>query len=175
MILSDRELWAEFKDGHIRFDPNIDPDTQIQDASIDVRLGHKLRVPAHLDGRILAPDERIDQELQGEEVPIQSGGYNLEPQQFVLGHTLEKITLPLHLSARLEGKSSLARLGLMIHFTSAHVAPGFDGIIVLEMLNHSPNRIALIPEMPIGQLVFEKLSMLPKKAYSGRYRGQAQP
>jgi dCTP deaminase len=175
MILSDRELRVELEDGHIQFDPNIDLDTQIQDASIDVRLGHILRIPTRLEGRILAPDERIDQELLGDKFPIQPGGYNLEPQQFVLGHTLEKVNLPLHLSARLEGKSSLARLGLMIHFTSAHIAPGFDGIIVLEMLNHSPNRIALIPEMPIGQLVFEKLSMLPRKAYSGRYHGQVQP
>jgi dCTP deaminase len=175
MILSDRELRVELEDGHIQFEPNIDPDTQIQDASIDVRLGHNLRIPTRLEGRILAPDERIDRELQGDEVPIPHGGYNLEPQQFVLGHTLEKVSLPLHLAARLEGKSSLARLGLMIHFTSGHIAPGFDGIIVLEMLNHSPNRIALIPEMPIGQLIFEKLSMLPRKAYSGRYRGQVQP
>lgn len=175
MILSDRELRAEVEDGHIKFEPNIDLDIQIQDASIDVRLGYTLRLPTHLEGQILAPNERIRRELQGDEARIPTGGYNLEPQHFVLGHTLEKITLPLHLAARLEGKSSLARLGLMIHFTSAHIAPGFDGIVVLEILNHSPNTIALIPEMPIGQLIFEKLSMLPKRAYSGRYRGQVQP
>jgi deoxycytidine triphosphate deaminase len=63
----------------------------------------------------------------------------------------------------------------MIHFTSGHIAPGFDGIIVLEILNCNPNKIALTPEMFIGQLIFEKLSMLPSKAYSGRYRGQLQP
>jgi dCTP deaminase len=79
------------------------------------------------------------------------------------------------LAARLEGKSSLARLGLMIHFTSGHIAPGFDGIIILEILNHSHNIIALMPRMLVGQLIFEKLSMLPSKAYSGRYRGQLQP
>ena len=99
----------------------------------------------------------------------------MNPGDFVLGHTHEKLTLPLHLAARLEGRSSLARLGLLIHFTSGHIAPGFDGIIVLEILNHSPNTIALKPLMPIGQLIFEKLSMLPSKAYSGRYRGQLQP
>ena len=175
MILSDRELLAELQEGHIRFEPNIDLDTQVQDASIDVRLGHSLRIPQHLEGRILAPYERITPELQGEELVIPDGGYNLEPQRFVLGATLEKITLPIHLAARLEGKSSLARLGLMIHFTSGHVAPGFNGIIVLEMLNHGPNTIALMPDMLIGQLVFEKLSMLPKRAYGGRYAGQERP
>ena len=175
MILSDRELRLELKDGHIKFEPDIDQDTQIQDASIDVRLGPTLRVPTRLEGQILAPHERIRAELQGELVTISEGGYNLLPGQFVIGQTYEKVTLPLHLAARLEGKSSLARLGLLIHFTSGHIAPGFDGIIVLEMLNHSPNRIALTPQMPIGQLIFEKLSMLPRKAYSGRYRGQVQP
>lgn len=175
MILSDRELRTEVADGHIRFDPPIDPDKQIQDASIDIRLGRTLRVPSQLEGQILKPNERIRQELQGELVHILAGGYNLAPGQFLLGQTLEKIALPLHLAGRLEGKSSLARLGLMIHFTSGHIAPGFDGIVVLEILNHSPNHIALIPEMPIGQIVFEKLSMLPAKAYSGRYRGQERP
>jgi dCTP deaminase len=175
MILSDRELRIEIEDGHIKFEPNIDLDTQIQDASIDVRLGHILRVAKPLDGLILAPHQRIKKEFQGEEVTIPEGGYNMLPKEFVLGQTYEKITLPLYLAARLEGKSSLARLGLMIHFTSGHIAPGFDGIIVLEILNCNPNRIALTPEMFIGQLIFEKLSMLPSKAYSGRYRGQVKP
>lgn len=175
MILSDRELLLEIEAGHIKFDPDIDRDVQIQDASIDVRLGATLRVPNHLEGQILAPHERVRAELQGVEVPIPPGGYNLRPQEFVLGHTHEKVALPLYLAARLDGKSSLARLGLMVHFTSGHIAPGFDGIIVLEILNHSPNTIALMPLMPIGQLVFEKLSMLPRKAYSGRYRGQLGP
>ncbi len=175
MILSDRELRLELEDGHIKFEPDIDRDTQIQDASIDVRLGPTLRVPRRLEGQILAPSERITSDLQGDLVTIPEGGYNLLQGQFVIGQTYEKVTLPLHLAARLEGKSSLARLGLLIHFTSGHIAPGWDGIIVLEMLNHSPNRIALTPQMFIGQLIFEKLSMLPRKAYSGRYRGQAQP
>ena len=175
MILSDRELRTEIQDGHIRFEPEIDLDTQIQDASIDVRLGKTLRVPKKLEGQILSPKERIRFDLLGELLEIPGGGYNLTPGQFVLGQTLEKVTLPLHLAARIDGKSSLARLGLLIHFTSGHVAPGFDGIIVLEMLNHSPNIIALSAEMPIGQLIFEKLSMLPRKAYSGRYHGQVEP
>jgi len=175
MILSDRELRLEIEDGHIKFEPCIDMDTQIQDASIDVRLGDTLRVPERLEGQILAPYQRIRQDLQGQEAHIPANGYNLGPGGFVLGHTYEKITLPLHLAARLEGRSSLARLGLMIHFTSGHIAPGFDGIIVLEILNHSPNIIALMPRMPIGQLIFEKVSMLPSKAYSGRYSGQLQP
>jgi len=175
MILSDRELRVEVNDGHIRFDPDIDRDVQIQDASIDVRLSDKLRLPFHLEGQILAPHERITTQLLGTEETIPRGGYNLVSGQFVLGSTYEKVSLPLHLAARIEGKSSLARLGLLIHFTSGHIAPGFDGIIVLEMLNHGPNTIALMPQMPIGQLIFEKLSMLPGKAYSGRYRGQIQP
>ena len=137
MILSDRELRTEIQDGQIKFEPSIDLDSQIQDASIDVRLGHTLRV--------------------------------------VLANTYKKVTLPLHLAARLDGKSSLARLGLVNHCTSAHIAPGFDGIIVLEIINHGPNTLVLMPQMLIGQLIFEKLSMMPSKAYSGHYRGQLKP
>lgn len=175
MILSDRELRIEVDDGRIRFDPDIDRDVQIQDASIDVRLGQWLRVPRRQEGIILSPKERIRPDLFGEEREIESGGYNLSPGEFVLSHTYEKITLPLDLAARLEGKSSLARLGLVIHFTSGHIAPGFDGIIVLEILNCGPNTITLVPLMPIGQLIFEKLSTVPRKAYGGRYRVQVGP
>lgn len=175
MTLSDRELRAEISDGYLGFTPPIDADIQIQDSSIDIRLGDTLRVPEKVEGHVFYPSERIAQDRLGREEKIALNGYILGPGEFVLGKTLERITLPLHLSARLEGKSSLARLGLMIHFTSAHVAPGFDGIIVLEIINLGPNRIALIPNMFIGQLVFEKMSMLPKKAYSGKYAGQVNP
>lgn len=175
MILSDRELRIEIQDGHIRFEPGIDEDTQIQDASIDVRLGSVLRIPTHQQGIILSPHEGVARQFHGREDTIGSGGFNLRPNEFVLGHTFEKVTLPLYLSARLEGKSSLARLGMLVHLTSGHIAPGFDGIIVLELYNIGPNTIALTPQMLIAQLIFEKLSMLPRKAYSGRFRGQEAP
>jgi len=172
MTLSDRELRAEIADGYLKFSPEIDLDTQLQDSSIDLRLGDTLRVPEKVEGHVFYPSERIPQDKQGREEKINPNGYILGPHEFVLGVTMERVSLPLHLTARLEGKSSLARLGLMIHFTSAHIGAGFEGIIVLEMINHGPNRIALVPGMPIGQLVFDKMSMLPKKAYSGKYAGQ---
>jgi dCTP deaminase len=175
MILSDRELRTEIEDGYLRFDPAIDLDSQVQDGSIDLRLGDTLRVPEKVEGAVFYPSERITPDKQGREEKIPANGYILGPHEFVLGRTLERVSLPLHLAARLEGKSSLARIGLIIHFTSGQIAPGFQGIIVLEMVNHGPNRIALVPGMPIGQLVFEKMSMLPKKAYSGRYSGQMNP
>lgn len=174
MILSDRELKAEISAAYLTFEP-FDIDKQVQDASIDVRLGARLRVPKPLAGAVLRPPERINPDLVGDVIDIPSGGYNLEPGKFLLGETHEYMTFPLHLAGRLEGRSSLARLGLLIHFTSAHIAPGFKGVVVLEMINYGPNIIVLTTGMPIGQIIFEKVSMLPSKSYSGSYQGQKQP
>ncbi|MBI2887455.1 MAG: dCTP deaminase [Chloroflexi bacterium] len=148
---------------------------QIQNASIDLRLSRDLRIPRKHQGVILSPKERILQEFHGELTSIQPGGYNLEPSHLVLGSTLERIAVPLHLVARLDGKSSLARIGLLIHFTSAHIAPGFEGPIVLEIINLGPNTVALIPEMSICQLIFEKLNQPSRAAYGGTYQGQTGP
>jgi dCTP deaminase len=175
MILTDREIRLDVDDGNIRFEPDIDRERQIQDASVDVRLGPILRIPCELPNVVIQPTDRIKPELYGEEKIIDEDGFILRPQRLVLGSTYEKIILPLHLAARLEGRSSLARLGLVIHATSGHIAPGFSRPVVLEMFNLGVNSIVLKPQMYIAQIVFEKVSILPSKAYSGQFAEQEGP
>lgn len=175
MILTDRELVLEIDAGHIRFEPDIDRNRQIQDASVDVRLGLKLRIPKQLPNVVIQPTDRITQDLYGDEMTIEDDGFILRPNRLVLGSTYEKIILPLHLAGRLEGRSSLARLGLTIHATSGHIAPGFSRPVILEIVNFGANAIVLKPLMYIAQVIYEKVSMLPSKAYSGQFAEQEGP
>ena len=175
MILTDRELLAEIEFGNIRFEPDIDRKRQIQDASVDVRLGPKLRIPKELANVVIQPTDRITPELYGEELAIEEDGFILRPNRLVLGATHEQIILPLHLAGRLEGRSSLARLGLVIHATSGHIAPGFCRPVILEIVNFGANPVVLKPLMYIAQIVFEKVSMMPSKAYSGQFATQEGP
>lgn len=175
MILTDRELRVEIDAGNIRFEPDIDRDRQIQDASIDVRLARKLRIPKELANVVISPTDRPTPDLYGEEMTIEEDGFILRPNRLVLGSTYEKIILPLHLAGRLEGRSSLARFGLVIHATSGHIAPGFTRPLVLEIVNFGANAVVLKPLMYIAQVVFEKVSMPPSKAYSGQFAEQEGP
>ena len=175
MILTDREIISELDAGHIRFEPEIERIKQVQDASVDIRLSPKLRLPEEQPEIAIQPSEGIRSDLYGEEIVIEPDGFILRPNRLVLGSTYEKIILPLHLAGRLEGRSSLARYGLIIHATSGHIAPGFSRPVVLEMFNIGANSIVLKPQMYIGQIVFEKVSMLPTKAYSGRFAEQEGP
>lgn len=171
MILTDREIRLEWESGNIRFDPDIELD-QIGDSSVDLRLARPLRIPERDPNINIRPSGRIPQELYGKPLDMEDAGYNLVSQKFVLGSTYEKVVLPNYLVGRLEGKSSLARLGLMIHCTSAHIDPGFRAVIVLEMYNHGPNTIVLEPMMPIAHIVFAKVSLPPSKSYSGQFADQ---
>jgi len=175
MILSDREIVAELEAGYIHFDPDIDRARQVQDASVDVRLGTTLRIPISHPDLVIQPTDKITRDLYGEQMAIEDDGFILRPNRLVLGATYEKIGLPLHLAGRLEGRSSLARLGLVIHATSGHIAPGFNRPVVLEIVNLGVNSVVLKPLMYIAQVVFEKVSMLPSKAYSGQFAEQEGP
>lgn len=103
--------------------------------------------------------------------------YHLEPKQFILGRTVERVELPIlpdrdHcLAARIEGKSSLARLGLLVHFTAPTIHPGFEGTITLEMINLGPASILLFPEMYIAQLIVEQVLGIPHRNPSS-FQGQ---
>lgn len=174
MILTDREIILEWRDGHIQFSPDIEQ-SQIGDSSVDLRLGPKLRIPQIDAHHIIRPRDRTPSENYGDLIDIPETGYNLPPNQFVLGATFEQVKLPNYLVGRLEGKSSLARYGLMIHCTSGHIDPGFAKVIVLELYNHGPNTIVLEREMLITHVVFAKVSMLPGKSYSGQFADQIGP
>ena len=154
MVLSDRTIRAEIEAGRIQIDP-FDSGL-IQPSSIDVRVDSRFRVfhnarYPYIDVR--KPMEELTElvEVHGDEPFI------LHPGEFVLGQTLEKVTLPDDLVARLEGKSSLGRLGLLIHSTAGFIDAGFEGNITLELSNVANLPITIYHGMPIGQISFMRM------------------
>ncbi len=175
MILTDRDILQKIHAGQIRFDPEIDSVRQVQDASVDLRLSPYLRLPIEQKHIAVQPTDRIPLDAYGHEEEMPDDGFVLRPNRLVLGSTYEKVILPLDLAGRLEGRSSLARLGLIVHATSGHVAPGFSRTVVLEMVNFGLNTIILKPKMYIAQIIFELVSAPPSKAYSGQFAEQERP
>ncbi|HEY7796793.1 MAG TPA: dCTP deaminase, partial [Microbacteriaceae bacterium] len=155
MLLSDKDIKAQIASGRIQLQP--ESLEMIQPASIDVRLDRFFRLfdnhrYAHIDPAEEQEDLTRFVEVSAEEPFI------LHPGEFVLGSTFEKVTLPDDIAARLEGKSSLGRLGLLTHSTAGFVDPGFTGHVTLELSNVATLPIKLWPGMKIGQLCFFQLS-----------------
>lgn len=175
MILSDGSLSDALAHKVIAVEPH--DQLQLQPASIDIRLGHEFLVPldAYVDGLIDPYDLPAD---LMEKVSV-VGMFELRPREFVLGVTAERITVPSNMVARVEGRSSLGRLGLMIHSTAGFIDPGWEGSpITLELANVGPWTIALHPGMRIGQLAFETLDRPCLRPYGSpglqsRYQGSA--
>ncbi|GAA4939799.1 dCTP deaminase [Actinoplanes utahensis] len=177
MLLSDRDLAAEIKSGGLSLEP-FEP-ALMQPSSIDVRLDRFFRVfnnhlYTHID-----PAEQQD-ELTAP-VEVEDGQpFVLHPGEFVLASTLEVVTLGHDLAARLEGKSSLGRLGLLTHSTAGFIDPGFSGHVTLELSNVANLPIKLWPGMKIGQLCIFRLSSPAEHpygsaVYGSRYQGQRGP
>ena len=177
MLLSDRDLRAELDSGRVGLDP-LDP-AMVQPASVDVRLDRFFRLfdnhrYAHID-----PRQEQDELTRLVEVDPDEA-FILHPGEFVLGSTYEQVTLPDDLAARLEGKSSLGRLGLLTHSTAGFIDPGFSGHVTLELSNVATLPITLWPGMKIGQLCFFRLSSAAQSPYGtganqNRYQGQRGP
>ncbi|HRN30396.1 MAG TPA: dCTP deaminase [Terrimesophilobacter sp.] len=177
MLLSDRDIRAEIDAKRVQLDP-YDPD-MIQPASIDVRLDHYFRLfDNHKYPHI---DPAQDQPELTRLVEVDPGHpFILHPGEFVLGSTFELVTLPDDVAARLEGKSSLGRLGLLTHSTAGFIDPGFSGHVTLELSNVATLPITLWPGMKIGQLCFFRMSSAAENAYGSdkygsRYQGQRGP
>ena len=177
MLLSDRDIRDELEAKRVALEP-FDPD-MVQPSSIDVRLDKFFRVfenhrYPHIDPAEDQSDLTREVAAQGEEPFI------LHPGEFVLGSTLEVVTLPDDVAARLEGKSSLGRLGLLTHSTAGFIDPGFSGHVTLELANVANLPIKLWPGMKIGQLCFFRLSSPAEHPYGSakygsRYQGQRGP
>ncbi|MGC4886724.1 dCTP deaminase [Micromonospora sp. DT227] len=177
MLLSDRDLMAEIKAGALALEP-FEP-TLVQPSSIDVRLDRLFRVfNNHLYTHI---DPSVQQDDLTSMVEVPEGQpFVLHPGEFVLASTLEVITLAHTLAGRLEGKSSLGRLGLLTHSTAGFIDPGFSGHITLELSNVANLPITLWPGMKIGQLCIFRLSSPSEHpygsaVYGSRYQGQRGP
>jgi dCTP deaminase len=177
VLLSDRDIRAEIDSGRVELEPY--DEEMIQPSSVDVRLDRFFRVfenhrYPHIDPAEDQPELTVAVEPQGDKPFI------LHPGEFVLGSTYEIVTLPDDVAARLEGKSSLGRLGLLTHSTAGFIDPGFSGHVTLELSNVATLPIKLWPGMKIGQLCFFRLSSPSEHPYGSarygsRYQGQRGP
>jgi dCTP deaminase len=177
VLLSDRDIRAELDSGRVRLDP-YEP-AMIQPSSIDVRLDKFFRLFDNHRYAVIDPGEEQPDLTHFVEVPT-GEAFVLHPGEFVLGSTYEQVTLPDDVAARLEGKSSLGRLGLLTHSTAGFVDPGFTGHVTLELSNVATLPIKLWPGMKVGQLCFFRLSSPAEQPYGSgasgsRYQGQRGP
>lgn len=176
MILSDRDIRNAMADGRLTIDPPCQ-DADIQPASLDIHLGTGFRVFDNYRYACIDPREKQEGLTQ---LIVAKDFFMLHPGQFALANTLETITLNGALVARVEGKSSLGRLGLIVHATAGYIDPGWTGRITLELSNVANLPIKLYPDMKIGQLSFELLSSPADRPYGhpdlhSKYKGQTDP
>lgn len=177
MLLSDRDIRAQIDAGRVVLEPY--DATLLQPSSIDVRLDRYFRLFDNHKYAVIDPAE--DQPELTRFVDVgPDDPFVLHPGEFVLGSTLELVTLPDDVAARLEGKSSLGRLGLLTHSTAGFIDPGFTGHVTLELSNTATLPIKLWPGMKVGQLCFFQLSSPAERPYGSgalgsRYQGQRGP
>lgn len=171
MILSDTDIYKEIEKGHVKVIPyNKD---RVQPASIDLTLKNSFRVFSHQHAALIDPKQKFTSYT--EEVKIKD--YNpfiIHPGEFVLGSTIERVEIPIDMVARIEGKSSLGRLGIIIHATAGFIDPGFKGELTLEISNVGKIPVALYPGMRIAQLSLMYLSSPATHPYGEKNNYQEQ-
>ena len=177
MLLSDRDIRSAVDAGSVRLDP-WDP-AMVQPSSVDVRLDKYFRV--FENHRYPSIDPSVEQPELTRLIEVDGGeAFVLHPGEFVLASTYETVTLGSAVAARLEGKSSLGRLGLLTHSTAGFIDPGFSGHVTLERSNMATLPVKLWPGMKIGQLCFFELTSPAEHPYGSaqygsRYQGQRGP
>ncbi|MGH3033962.1 MAG: dCTP deaminase [Gaiellaceae bacterium] len=178
MVLSDRTIRRLLEEGRIGIDPY--EEELLQPSSVDVRVDRFFRVFHNARYAFIDVKQPMEELTELVEVGDDGEPFILHPGEFVLGSTLERITLPDDLVARLEGKSSLGRLGLLIHSTAGFIDPGWDGHVTLELSNVANLPITIYYGMKIGQLSFVQLTEPAETPYGAgtlgsKYQGQAGP
>ena len=176
MIYSDRSIKEAIDAGKILIDP-YEP-SYVQPSSVDLRVGDGFRI--FVNHRYSEIDPRSPQEDLTQLIEVGEEPFMLHPGEFVLGSTLERVGLGEDVVARLEGKSSLGRLGLLIHSTAGFIDPGFEGHITLELSNVATLPIAIYPGMKIGQVSFYQMTTPADNPYGSpqlgsKYQGQSGP
>lgn len=167
MILSDKDIKKAIKDGDLIFREKL-PNDQIEAASIDLKLGSIFKIFKHTSESALDLKKGVDFKKIMDTFEVdKKKGFILHPNRFVLVSTKEYMTLSKRIVARAEGKSSLARMGLMVH-TAGFVDPGFEGSITLEISNQAEIPIVLYPDMYICQIAVEWLSSPCEMSYKDR-------
>jgi dCTP deaminase len=177
VLLSDRDIRSEIDSGRVRIDPF--EASMVQPSSIDVRIDRFFRLFDNHKYPVIDPSEEQPDLTHLVEVKPDDA-FVLHPGEFVLASTYEQVTLPNDVAARLEGKSSLGRLGLLTHSTAGFIDPGFSGHVTLELSNVATLPIKIWAGMKIGQLCFFRLSSAAEHAYGSerhgsRYQGQRGP
>lgn len=180
MILSDRDIEKALKSGRIGVTPHIDTKSQLGSCSVDLRLGKQFRVFNHSKLAYIDPtNPKIASEMMREVRLKESERFILQPGDFVLAVTIESIRIAEDLIGRLEGRSSLGRLGIVVHSTASIFEPGWDGVVVMELGNLGRMPVALYPGMRICSMTFEELTTPARVPYSkkksAKYRGQKTP
>ena len=177
MILSDKSIREQIAAGRIEIEPF--DDSCVQPSSVDLHVDNAFRVFHNARHPYIDVKQRMDDLTELVEAD-QERPFILHPGEFVLGSTLERVRIPDDLVARLEGKSSLGRLGLLIHSTAGYVDPGWDGYLTLELSNVAKLPITIYPGMKIGQISFFQLSTPADTPYGAdgagsKYQGQRGP
>jgi dCTP deaminase len=177
VVLSDRTIRAEIDAGRIVIEP-FDP-SLVQPSSVDVRVDRRFRVFHNARYPFIDVRQPMEDLTDLVEVPDDKP-FILHPGEFVLGQTLERVTLPDDIVARLEGKSSLGRLGLLIHSTAGFVDAGFSGNLTLELSNVANLPVTIYFRMPIGQISFMRMDQPVERPYGSdetgsKYQDQAEP
>lgn len=180
MILSDGDIRKALQKGEILVKPKPNLEEQLGSSSLDLRLGYYFRVFKHRRLPFVDPFDQETTRDMTEELKIsKKEPYVIQPGEFVLASVLEWVELPNNLSARIDGRSSLGRLGLVIHSTAGHIDAGFKGSITMEMTNIGMMPILLYPKMRVCQLVFEQLSSPAERPYTekpgAKYHGKSKP
>jgi dCTP deaminase len=171
MILSDKDIKAMISSGELVVESEDGKHLEnIHCASMDFRLGKHFKVYKHANQAVLDPTKPETLQNMTTMVEITEDGtpFILQPGEFVLGVTMEKIKLPDNLVARCEGRSSIGRLGIIIHSTAGYIDPGFEGTITLDMTNINRMPVALYPGMRIGQFAFDRMSSSAETPYNRR-------
>lgn len=179
-MLSDENIVAALLDGQITIAPEPDLTAQLGSCSLDLRLGHEFRIFNAGKMTCIDPTDPQSGKETTDEITVKDGeGFILKPNDFVLAVTQETVTLSNTLAARLEGRSSLGRLGIVVHSTASVVDPGWSGRIVLELGNLGKMPVALYPGMRICALTFEELKTPSKIPYdkkiNAKYKNQSAP
>lgn len=180
MILSDRDIEKALRSKQIIVTPKPNLAEQLGSCSLDLRLGYYFRIFRHRKRAFIDPFDPDTTKGMTEAVKIsKKDPFVIHPGEFVLGSALEWIELSDSISARIDGRSSLGRLGLIIHSTAGHIDAGFQGSITMELTNIGTLPILLYPKMRICQLVFEQLSSPARQPYTkkpgAKYHGQTTP
>lgn len=173
MILSDNQIREYVEAGKIIVDPEPDWKEQLSGASLDLRLGNEFRVFDYAQATVMDP--KNPQECTNV-TKIENGEYFVvHPGEFVLGITEEVVGIDSTICSRIDGKSSVGRLGIVVHSTAGHVNPGWKGKLTLEISNIGRIPVLLYPGMRICQLVFEVLTTPATVVYQGKYMNQKAP